>query len=135
MAVTAAQTTDVAQVLGDLLAAVEGVRVYTYVADTTRPPAGGGAIIIGLPVLDFLDETAGFCWARWEFPITIATTRANDRDAQAHLSRLVRDVADALDGPAPAGVFSVEPMDARPGTAALAGQELPSYQMRVQVRA
>lgn len=135
MAVTTAQTTDLAQVLGDMLAAVEGIRVYTYVADVTRPPANGGAVVIGLPTIDWQDEQSGFCYSMWEFPLAVVTTRSNDLAAQQHLSRLVRDVAQALSGPVPDGVFSIQLVDARPGSTTIAGAEYPSYSVRCELRA
>lgn len=135
MAVSTAQTTDVAQVLGDLLADVPDVRVYVYVADLTRVPSNGGAVVISLPTIDWQDPESGFCWARWEFSLAVLTTRSSDRGAQQELSRLVRDVANALNGPVPAGVFSVELLDARPSTASIAAAEYPSYNVRVAVRA
>jgi hypothetical protein len=75
-------------------------------------------------------------WATFEVPITIITARSNDRDAQVELSRLVRDVANALNTPGVVpGIFSIDLLDARSGTASIAGQELPAYNMRVRVRA
>lgn len=132
MAVSTAQTVDVSQVLASLLADVEGLRTEWYVSDRSRPPL----CVIGLPVIDWQDASAGFCHARWEFPVTIVTARNNDRDAQVELSRLVRDVANALnDAEEPPGVLSIELLDARPTTATVAGQELPAYLLRCQVRA
>jgi hypothetical protein len=131
MAVTDATTLDVSLVLSAALADIQGLRVMAYVADASRPPVA----IIGQPAIDWADPEAGFCWATWEYPITIITARNSDKEAQAELARLVRDVANALKGPEPAGVFSIQPLDARPTTATISGQELPAYVVRVQVRA
>lgn len=131
MAVSTAQTVDIAQVLAGALVGVDGLRIEPYVSDKSRPPVA----VIGLPFIDFQDSASGFCFARWEFPITIVTARNQDRDAQSELSRLVRDVANALTGPTPEGVFDIQLLDARPATAAISGIELPAYNVRVQVRA
>jgi hypothetical protein len=131
MAITVAQTTEVAQVLADLLATVEGLRVEPYVSDKSRPPVA----VVALPTITWDDPEAGFCWASWEFPITVITARNSDRDAQADLSRLVRDVAGALNHAPVAGVHDIQLLDARPTTATIAGQELPAYQVRVKVLA
>ena len=131
MAVTQAQTVDVAQVLSAALAGVDGLRTDWYVSDKSRPPVA----VIGLPTIDWQDPDSGFCWATWEYPVTIITARNNDRDAQTELSRLVRDAANALSGPTPEGVFDIRLLDARPTTATISGQELPAYLVRVQVRA
>jgi hypothetical protein len=132
MGTTTAQTTDVAGVLAGLIESVDGLRVYPYVADTVRPPAA----VIGQPTLDFVDQSAGFCRATWLFPITIITTRSNERTAQAEMSKLLLEVVTALGGDAPGGVLSVEPLDARPlPGVAVNGQELPAYQLNVRIRA
>lgn len=132
MATTTAQTTDVATVLHDLIQTVPGVRVYPYVADTIRPPAA----VIGQPVIDFQDQSGGFCRAVWLFPVTLITTRSNERTAQAEMSQLLLDVVAALDGDAPGGIVSIEPLSARPlPGVAVNGQELPAYELSVQIRA
>ena len=131
MAVTTAQTTDVAQALAGLLGGVSGLRVEPYISDKSRPPVA----VIALPSITWDDPEAGFCWAAWEFPITVITARNQDRDAQTELSRLVRDVALALaHAPAP-GIQDIQLLDARPTTATIAGQELPGYTVRVKVLA
>jgi hypothetical protein len=131
MAGTALQTTDVAKVLQDLIeAGVPGLRVYPYIADTVRPPAA----VIGQPSIDFADQSGGFCRAVWLFQVTLLTTRANERVAQAEMSQLILDVVTALEGDAP--VLSVEPLTARPlPGVAVNGQELPAYQLDVRIRA
>lgn len=133
MAVTTATTTDVAAVLGGILddALATDCRVYYYVADKFRPPG----VVIGLPDIDYTDSGSGFCFARWEFPLTIVLSRSNDKDAQEALASLTSRVAVALNDAEPAEVFSIEPLDARPATATVAGQDLPAYTMRVAVRA
>jgi hypothetical protein len=132
MATTTAQTTDVAGVLSGLIESVEDLRVYPYVADTVRPPAA----VIGQPELDFTDQSAGFCRAIWLFPVTLITTRTNERTAQAEMSKLLLDVVTALGGDAPDGVASIEPLSARPlSGVAVNGQELPAYQLNIRIRA
>jgi hypothetical protein len=130
MAATTTQTVDVAQTLAAVLCTVDGVRVYPYPADTVRPPA----VVIGQPDVDFADTTSGFCAATWSFPLTVITTRANDRDAQTDMSRLLMSIVTTLAEPVP-GVFSVEPQDARPTTVGVNGQELPGYLLTVKIRA
>lgn len=131
MAVTTAQTTDVAQALAVLLDGVSGLRVEPYVSDAARPPCA----VIALPRIDWQDPDAGFCWATWDFPITIVTARNSARDAQADLSRLVRDVANALMHPPMDGIHDIQPLTGDPTTATIAGQELPAYLLRVKVLA
>jgi hypothetical protein len=126
------QTTDVAGVLQGLIeAGVPGLRVYPFIADTVRPPAA----VIGQPALDFTDASSGFCRATWTFPVTLITTRSNERAAQAEMSKLLLDVVTALGGDAPS-VLSIEPLDARPlPGVAVNGQDLPAYQLNVRIRA
>jgi hypothetical protein len=131
MAGTTQQTTDVATVLHDLIKTVPNVRVYAYVADIVRPPAA----VIGQPVIDFADQSSGFCRATWTFSVTLVTTRANERAAQAEMSKLLLDVVTALGGDAPE-VLSIEPLQARPlSGVAVNGQELPAYELSVRIRA
>lgn len=133
MAITAAQTVDIAPVLAELLADIDGLRVEPYVSDTSRPPCA----VIALPRIDWADPEAGFCWASWDFPITIITARNSARDAQADLSRLVRDVANALSHQQSAGdgIHDIQMLTGDPTTATIAGQELPAYLLRVRVLA
>jgi hypothetical protein len=133
MAVTSVQAVDVAAVLSAALADVDGLRVYAYVADTTRVPAA----VIGQPSVDWQDPVPGFCRASWEFPVLLVVARNNDREAQAELSRLVRDVGNALadHDTTGTGVWAIEPLDARPTVATISGQELPGYNLRILVRA
>jgi hypothetical protein len=134
VAITVTQTTDISQVLADQLDdQIAGMRVEWYVADKTRPPV----CVIGLPDIDWSDQMGGFCWTRWEFPLTVIVSRSNDREAQRELSRIVRDIAVALtqDSWTAAGIHDVTMLDARPTTATIGGQELPAYLVRVQVTA
>jgi len=131
MAVTDSETVDVAGVLAGLLAGVGGLRVEPYVSDKSRPPVA----VVALPTITFDDPDAGFCWASWEFPVTVITGRSNDRDAQAELSRLVRDVANALNHTPVTGVHDIQLLNAAPTVATIAGQELPGYTIRVRVLA
>jgi hypothetical protein len=107
------------------------VRCYWYVSDAVRPPA----VVIGQPSIDYLDTLAGFCAATWTFPLTLVVARNNDREAQLALSRNLQAVTSALDNAALAGVRSCEPVDARPLTVSISGQELPGYAITVRVRA
>jgi hypothetical protein len=132
MATTTAQTTDVAAILHGLIESVEGLRVFPFVADTVRPPAA----VIGQPTLDFQDQSGGFCKAVWLFPVIIITTRSNDKAAQAEMSKFLLAVVGSLDGDAPDGLLSVEPLSARPlSGVAVNGQELPAYELSVRIRA
>jgi hypothetical protein len=133
MVVTTAQTVDVSQVLSAALAGVDGLRVEAFVSDKARPPCA----VVALPTIDWTDQDSGFCFARWDFPVTIVTARNDPKSSQDELSRLVRDVANALKDYdlSGSGVFSIEPLDARPTIAAIAGLELPAYIVRVAVRA
>jgi hypothetical protein len=131
MAVTVKATADVAKVLDAILDEIAGLRTYWYVADTVRPPA----VIVGQPDIDYADASSGFCFARWEFPLTVIVSRNADRAAQEALSRRTNEIAAALNAAESDDVFSIEPLDARPTTANVAGQDLPAYLMRVAVRA
>ena len=132
MATTTQETKDVASVLHGLIDAVDGLRVYPYVADVIRPPAA----VIGQPSLVFTDQSSGFCKATWSFPVTLITTRSNDRAAQAEMSKMILDVVTALDGDAPDGILSIEPLSARPlAGVTVNGQELPAYELTIRIRA
>lgn len=131
MAVTATQTLDVAQILANVIGTVEGLRVAWWISDAARPPVA----IIAQPEIDYADPEAPFCFAAWVFPVAIVVNRNQDRDAQTDLSRLVSEVAVALDDANPDGVFDLAPLTARPTTVAVAGTDLPAYELRVRVRA
>ena len=132
MAVTTAQTVDVAQVLADIVGTVPELRVVWWVSDASRPPVA----VIAQPEIDFGDPDAPFCFARWTFPISIVVERSNDRDAQRKLSYYVSAVAVALnDADPPDGVFDITPLTARPSVVTVAGTDLPAYELRVRVRA
>jgi len=130
VAVTTKAGADVAQALQAALSGVEGLRVSWYVADTARPPIA----IIAQPTIDYTDQSAGFCAASWDFPITIIVSRNGDREAQLALSRLVSEIAQALQEDATPGVF-IAPISARPLAVNLAGQDVPAYELRALVRA
>lgn len=133
MAVTTATTSDVSQALAMALADVAGLRVVWYVADTSRPPV----CIVGQPRIDYTDNLGGFCRATWDYPLTIITIRNSERDAQAELSRLVSEVAQALDVAQVDGIAEISPQraDPVPGGVSVNGQDLPAYELRVLVRA
>jgi hypothetical protein len=130
MAVTRIGTVDVAHALAELIETVDGVRVYWYVADTVRPPAA----VISQPDLDFTDPASTFCAATWTFPVTLVTSRANDRDAQSTMSRLLLDVVSAVSADVP-GIFAIEPVDARPVPVTVSGQDLPGYLLTIRIKA
>lgn len=131
MAVTTVLTENAAQVIADILDTVEGLRVTWYVNDNARPPVA----VIGQPEIDYVDPESPFCFATWNFSVVIVVNRNNDRDAQRELSRFVSEAAIALNDAQPDGVFSVEPLTARPLTVTISGTELPSYELRVRLRA
>lgn len=131
MAITKVPAVDVAKELGEILATVDGLRVYWYTPDKFRPPG----VVIGMPDIDYADLSSGFCRARFEYPLTIVVARNADREAQEALSRWTNAVAMALGDAEPPTLFSVEPLDARPVTTTVNGQDLPAYSMRVAVRA
>lgn len=130
MAGAAVETVDVSQMLSSLLESVEDLRVYWYVSDTVRPPAA----VIGQPDIDFADSQSGFCAATWLFPVTVVTSRANDRGAQVEMSRLLFDMVSALKADVE-GVHSIEPLDARPIPITVSGQDLPGYLLNIRIRA
>lgn len=130
MSTTTKQTTDVAQAIASVLGDVEGLRVYTYVPDKAKAPC----VVLGQPSIDFADQGAGFCTATWLFPCNVITTRANERAAQTEMSQLLLDIVTALDAEVP-GIFSIEPLDARPIQVAIGGQELPAYLLNIRIRA
>lgn len=131
MSLTTATTLDVAQVLAEMIDTVDGLRVVWWVSDAARPPVA----VITQPEIDYVDAEAPFCFATWTFPVAIVVERNNDRDAQTKLSQYVSDVALALSGPTPDGVFDITPLTARPSTVSVAGTDLPAYELRVRVRA
>lgn len=130
MALVTVETVEVAEQLKTLLDGVDGLRTYWYVADTVRPPAA----VIGQPDIDYADPGSTFCTATWSFPITVVVSRSNEREAQKQMSRLLRDIVGALDTEVP-GIFSIQPLSARPVTVSLGQQELPGYALDVRVRA
>jgi hypothetical protein len=131
MAVSTQEIVDVAQALEGLLEGIDGLRVVWFVSDASRPPFAN----IGLPDIDYADQNSGFCAARWEFPVTLVVTRSNDRQSQRDLSRLLAEIVTTLNDADIEGVFSITPLDARPTTATVGGQDLPGYTLRVAVRA
>lgn len=130
MAGTASQTIDVTQVVASVLSDIEGLRAYWYVADVVRPPAA----VVGQPDIDYADNQSGFCSATWTVPLTVVTSRTNDRDAQVEMSRLLSEIVAALGADVP-DVFDIQPLDARPITVAVQGQDMPGYLLNIRVRA
>jgi hypothetical protein len=129
MAVTEKLSVDIAQALADVLKDL--VRVHWYVADIVRPPA----VVIGQPSVDYLDTLGGFCDSTWTYPLTLVVSRNNDRDAQVALSRILQLVTSALASATVPGIALIEPVDARPITVTVSGQDLPGYAITVRVRA
>lgn len=130
MALPAVQTTDVTAALAELLGTVEGVRVWSYVPDNFKAPG----VVLGQPSIDFADQGAGFCTATWTVPCNVITNRANERTAQSEMSKLLFDIVTVLGTDVP-GIFSIEPLDARPIQVAVGGQELPAYLLNIRIRA
>lgn len=136
MATTTAHTLDIAEILAGILDDIEALRVFWYVSDFTRVPANGGALVVMQPSVDYLDQASAFCSATWTFPLTLAVARANDRDAQMLLSRLLQEITSALGSAIPPnGILSIDPVDARPTAVNVSGTELPGYAITVRVRA
>ena len=130
MALTTVSTVDVAEVLSALLSGIDGLRVYSYVPDTVRVPCA----VVMQPDIDFADPESAFCAATWVFPVNLVVSRANERQAQKDMSQLLLDIVTALGADVP-GVHSIEPLDARPITVTVNGQDQPGYILRVRVRA
>ena len=130
MAVTTVQTTDVSAILAGLLETIEDFRVYPFVPDNARVPCA----VISQPDIDYVDQDAAFCSATWVFPVHLVTSRSNDRAAQQKMSQLLLDIVTALKADVP-GVFSIEPLNARPITVTVNGQDLPGYLLQVRIRA
>jgi hypothetical protein len=131
MSVTKTRTRDVAAALSAALSNVTGLRVYSYVADTFRPPG----VVIGSPERNYADDSAPFGLTAFTFPLALIHSRNTDRDAQEALDDFVDAVAVALDATQEPLLFSVEPQSAYAQPITVAGQELPGYVMRVLVRA
>ena len=130
MALTTVSTVDVAEVLSALLGGIDGLRVYSYVPDNARVPC----VVISQPTLNFVDPESAFCAATWVFPVHLVVARANERQAQKDMSQLLLDIVTALGADVP-GVHSIEPLDARPITVTINGQDQPGYLLNIRVRA
>lgn len=133
MSVNTRVAADVAEILAGILEGA-GFRVEWYVPDKARPPCA----VLGLPLIRYDDPDAGFCFASYEYPLALVVPRPNDATAQRKLAGMVSDAAHALDQYSPpdaGGLFSVDPLDARPATVSVAGLELPGYELTVRVRA
>lgn len=137
MATTGVTTGDLADEIARILATIPDLRVYAWVADTFRPPG----VVIGQPDIDYADTGSGFCKASWQFPLTIVASRNQDRDAQRKLADIVTAIVTAIadvelnDSVILSNTFSIEPLTAVPITATVAGQDLPGYLLRVEIRA
>jgi hypothetical protein len=131
MVATATRYADVASALATMIQGVAGLRVYSFIPDNFRPPGA----VVAMPRVDYQDQMSGFCRATWTFPVSLIVARTNEKDSQSELSRLLGDIVAALDAHPPKDIFSVEPLDALPGSVSVNGQELPAYNLRVQVRA
>lgn len=131
MAVSGIQTVDLTETIAARLQEIDGLRVYPYVSDAVRPPS----CVIAQPEIDWTDNLSGFCAATWTFPLTVVVPRNNDRDAQASLSRLVMEIANALVVDDVASGIYIEPVDARPISVNVSGTDLPGYALNIRIRA
>lgn len=133
MATTTAAFTNISEALAEVLAdgLAGALRVYPYVSDAVRPPA----VVLAQPTVDYLDTLGGFCAATWTYPLTIVVPRNQDREAQAALSTFLQLVTTILAAGTAPGIQDIAPVDARPGTATVAGADLPAYFLNVRVRA
>lgn len=129
--VTATTTVDIATVLEGLLAEVDGLRVYRYVADNFRPPGA----VIAMPAKVYDDPAAGFCATSWEFPVSVVVSRNQDRAAQDALARMETEVARVLEAAEPDDVMTVAVVRSDPATVNVSGVDCPAYNMRVRIRA
>jgi hypothetical protein len=131
MAVSTLQATDLTAVLEEILKTVPDLRVYRYVVDSFRPP---GAIVT-LPTITYNDPEAGYCASTWEFGVSLIVSRTNDRAAQDALSRMVSEVAQAVDSARVDGLVSLQMLTATPTMITVSGQESPAYNLVIQIRA
>jgi hypothetical protein len=131
MAVTDVASIDISQELAEVLTGVEDLRPYWYVSDAVRPPA----VVIGMPSVDFQDTLGGFCASTWSYPLTLVVGRNNDREAQKALSHYLQLVTTKLAKASVPSIQLIEPVDARPITVSINGQDLPAYALTVRVRA
>jgi hypothetical protein len=131
MATTTTVGTDLAQMIAGALEGIGGLRVYWYVSDAVRPPA----VVVAQPSVDYTDTLGGFCHATWTYPLTLVVTRNNDRQAQLDMAAYLQQVTSTLAAITGPDVYAVEPVEARPTTVTVSGQELPGYAITVRVRA
>ena len=134
MAVTTAQTVDVTQALAGLLGDVDGLRVE-LVRRRQVPAAGGGDRAADDRLA--ATRTPGSAAATLDVPARRSSPPATTTGTRScELSRLVRDVANALERAdvAAASSASSRSTPGRPPPPCR-GQELPAYSIRVRVRA
>lgn len=131
MAISDTTATDTAALLASILEPIDGLRVYAYVADTFRPPG----VVIGLPRIDYADQSGGFCAAVYDHSLAVIVSRNSDRDAQRALAEWVARIVIALRDSTLTGAAGLEVLTAEPGSHNVNGQELPGYTVRVLVRA
>jgi hypothetical protein len=123
----------VADALGMVLKEVPGLRVHAYLPDTFTPPG----IVVGQPTVDFANPDAAFCWAVWDYPLTLVVARSSDRVAQQDLLNHLRGVVSALRAnPTLSGnARTSQVTTATPGTVEVNGTALPMYSIAVSVYA
>jgi hypothetical protein len=112
--------TDVRTALNEALRAVEGVRVYDDPGANMDPPA----LLVGPPTLTWEGYGSGPVNARI---IVYLVVPENDRVLEK-LGELITSVADAIDDTENAVVVRADP-----GTFIAGSQELPSYEVLVEV--
>lgn len=112
--------TDVRTALNEALKGVEGVRVYDDPGANMDPPA----LLVGPPTLTWEGYGSGPVNARI---IVYLVVPENDR-ALEKLGELVASVADAIDDTSDSVVVRADP-----GLLIVGGQELPSYEVLVEV--
>lgn len=133
MAIGTGTIADTAELLAGILAGIDGLRSYPYVADKFMPPG----VIVGLPTIDYADPASGFCNATYDHELVLVVSRNQDLQAHRDLSKWLAAIAAAIaaaDKATPAG-SSIEVRTATPGPINVSGQELPGYTLRVLVRA
>ena len=133
MTTSTATIADVSGAVATILGAIPDLMVDWYVSDRSRPPVA----IVGQPEIRWDDPDAGFCWATFLYPVTLVVSRSQDLQGQTDLSRYLGEVVVAfqsadVDG---VGLFSIDPLDARPSVATIAGVDFPAYELTIRVRA
>ncbi len=114
------QISDVRDSLNVALKTVQGLRVYSDLGESMDPPAA----IVGPPRLNWEAQCPGPTSARFLVYVVVGA----DERALENLWRWVELAADALDG-----VLDATVIRADPGTFNSGGNDLPSYEITVEV--